>query len=152
MSKISITAIFIIIFNLVAFSLDAFNASYDLLRWSGLPPFESYLFNSGIINEDKIENIVGNKNYSGIQRKDIRYVHNQFELDCTGNRSGLIISIDENPDDYSFSYHCDLFYYSRNESFSTIGKKICKDTAKLSLILSHDQKTEQDSVMGIILF
>jgi len=153
MKKIGISTIIICLFNVIAFTLDAFNTSIDLLKWTDMPPFEAYLMDWGMIDSDKIENIVATENYDYTIKKNIRYENDIYTIDCSGNQSGLIISTDEESELwYDFNYITDVYYYSRKKSFLDLTSQLCDKKINLSLILYQNIETEKDSLIGIILF
>lgn len=148
MKKFGIITILAGVINGFIFIADAFNSTLDLLRWADQPPVEYYFRNWGLIGTDKIEIQVGEANYSNKILKNLRYKHDTYSLDCTGNRGGFLISTSDDTDYHFFNYFSDVYYYSRSERFDTVQDILCKKPNELSLLLSHPS----DSLIGIILF
>ena len=140
--------IFLFLFNIIIFSLDAFNASIDLLRWSHSPPVESYLVKWGVVDLERIELIVGNQHYPGDMQRNIQYKRGLYDIDCGGNKSGSIVSVKDELEYYYFDYFIDIFLYSRRESYNLVYKQICYEPIEISLLINQPS----DSLMGIIIY
>ena len=102
-----------------------------------------------MVDFESIELIVGDQYYSSKLQKNIQYQRGVYELDCSGNQSGIMVAANGEMDDfYYFNYFNDIFLYSRRESFNSVYENICNSPNDISLII--DQKS--DSLMGIILY